>query len=177
MLITPPLVIGALSSGAPIQRAHKASARANRLAVLLRRPEVLSTPERKELSGLQREDTYDEGGFTPAHAQFKEAHNTIFVDLAKHLDDLDACCFYLDGPQGHTTTELVAAGFDRSLLFTANWHPTTCAALQAPPHGLIPSQVAQSCADEALCSNKGRGRLHLLHVLCPISWTSAARAV
>lgn len=147
--------------GAPLQRAHKVSARVNRLAALLRRA-PLTTAEFKELSSLRREDTYDEGGFSPAHAAFKQAHNVMFVDLAGHCSKIssvssngacmgsDSRCFYLDGPGGCTTATLVASGFERSQLFTANWHPTTCDALRASPHSLAATNVALSPADEAL---------------------------
>ena len=80
----------ALSSpGWQAQRAHKVSARANRLDTLLRRP-ARTVAERKEIDGLRRHETYDESAFSAAHARFKASHNARFVDLATHCGGVAA---------------------------------------------------------------------------------------
>lgn len=139
------------TSGAARQRSHRAAARANRLSTLHSK-HSLSTAERKELTGLTAVDTYDEHGFSPEHAAFKNSHNAMLVDLATYCGGLDGNVFYLDGPGGRTTDTLVSAGFARSQLFTANWHPGTCAVLQSSPHSLHADNVALALADEALLS-------------------------
>ena len=136
--------------GAALQRAHKVAARANRLDVLLRREHALTTAETKELAGLTHADTYDESTFSAAHAAFKDAHNRAFVDLAMYCGGADTNLFYLDGPGGKTTQTLIANGFDRTQLFTANWHASTCAALHSPPHSLPAENIAKLLAEDAL---------------------------
>jgi len=144
------LVSGAhLPNGAARQLGHKAAARANRLDTLLRKPaDVLSSGERKEAEGLRARETYDEASFSPGHAAFKAAHNAMFIALAAYCGEETPRVFYLDGPGGCTTEAIVAAGYDRSHCFTANWHPSTCAALEAPPHSL--ENVANCRAEVAL---------------------------
>ena len=140
------------------QSLHRVAARANRLALLLQRPaQSLSVAEGKELAGLREVETYDEAMFTPEHAVFKAAHNAMFVALARHAGGgagegaagSAGGCFYLDGPSGGTTAALVAAGYARSGLFTANWHPETVAALRRQ---LPEENVAAARADAALRS-------------------------
>ena len=138
------------NAGAALQRAHKVAARANRLDDLLRssRSGALTTAEGKEMAGLTSADTYDEDTFSAEHATFKDAHNRAFATLARFCGGTDGDAFFLDGPAGKTTQALFAAGFDRSRLCTANWHPSTCAALLAAPHGL--ANVANAHAEDAL---------------------------
>jgi len=146
----PVFVMGTLAM-CTTQPLHKAFARANRLAVLMARPvESLEAFEQKELQGLLRQDTYDESKFSTEHAAFKAAHNAVFVQLAQHCGGLGGNLFYLDGPNGRTTQSLLAVGMERSQLYTANWYPTTCASLMAPPHSLPECNVAASRAGKAL---------------------------
>ena len=108
--------------------------------------------DEKELRGLARVDTYDEDSFSQGHSEFKMAHNAAFGSLAAHCNGLasTAAVFYLDGPRGRTTQSLLALGFDRRLLFTANWHKDTCAALKASPHRV--TNVIHARAEDALGS-------------------------
>ena len=145
------------------QTMHKMAARANRLALLLQRPEhMLTVPESKELAGLRETETYDEEAFTPEHSAFKRLHNQMLVDLASYAaaaagSGSSADCgssnctfFYLDGPGGGTTRHLIDAGFDKSNLFTANWHPQTTVALR---QYLPEENVLAARAEQALLSN------------------------
>jgi hypothetical protein len=144
-----------LSSGTAVrQHMHRMAARANKLALLLAKPaDTLTVAEAKELSGLQSTETYDESEFTAAHAAFKASHNRMLIDLARDAAAAGSTshgpCFFLDGPGGGTTSALLAAGFEASNLFTANWHPSTVVTLRR----LLPeSHVAAATASEALRS-------------------------
>jgi hypothetical protein len=129
---------------------------ANRLSALLdSETKSLTDSEQKELNGLLRRDTYAEESFSPEHSQFKEDHNAIFANLAEYCGGAEACCFYLDGPAGQTTASLLQAGFPRSQLYTANWHSTTCEALQEAPQSLPHDHVVCCRAAEALRSGTG----------------------
>ena len=139
--------------GALCQQQHKASARQNRLSSLIAKPvNALSAAESKEMAGLRRLDTYDEASFSPEHTTFKESHNAIFIDLAVNGGCLKRASplFYLDGPGGSTTSALLAAGFQREQLFTANWIQSTARALCSAPHHLHSANVAALPAAEAL---------------------------
>ena len=135
------------------QRGHKTVARANRIAQLLRQ-HVLSPAEAAELAGLTSVDTYDEAAFSDTHAAFKASHNAVLVKLLKYCTQTpeDGNVFYFDGPGGGTTTALRNAGVDRSRLYTANWHDTTCDRLRAPPHNLLDEHVVAARAEAALSS-------------------------
>jgi hypothetical protein len=138
-----------MSEGAAIQRERKAAARNNRIQRILQRSASVRTlAERKELASLLAFDTYNECEFTTEHANFKAAHNKMFVDLALYCGIADARCFYLDGPSGRTSEALLDAGFDRAQLYTANWHATTCDALRSSPRQL--ANVAEAFAEDAL---------------------------
>lgn len=105
-------------------------------------------------SAVRQIDTYDEDSFSSSHSDFKASHNAMFIDLARYCTPAISTSklFFLDGPSGKTTASLLAAGFERSQLWTANWHDSTCAALSAPPHSLASERVAPLSAEEALRS-------------------------
>jgi hypothetical protein len=124
------------------QRQQRGEARHRRLEQLLEQP--LLGPAVKELAGLRSlGDPYDAKLFTSDHADFKSRHNDAFLCLAERLGgrrqqpgEQERRCpvFYLDGPDGATTSALLAAGFDRETeLYMANEWEESVKTLRSPP--------------------------------------------
>ncbi|KAL1502943.1 hypothetical protein AB1Y20_011014 [Prymnesium parvum] len=140
------------------RRYYRASARADRTTSLSRHKArgTLRASAAAELRHLLAVDPYDAAAFTPEHADFKRAHNTLFATLAASCG---GAVFYLDGPDGGTTASLLSSPspFARSRLYTANRHAATAAALRAAPHRLAAGHVAAAAAEEALADERWRG--------------------
>eukprot|EP00457_Paulinella_chromatophora_P006664 gb/GEZN01006683.1/.p1 GENE.gb/GEZN01006683.1/~~gb/GEZN01006683.1/.p1 ORF type:complete len:404 (+),score=44.13 gb/GEZN01006683.1/:311-1522(+) len=131
---------------------------ANRLSALEEKNRLagVSEAEMSELRGLEArgllmEEQYTPLDFTPEHRAFKAMHNAALVALAKYCQSVSSApinIFYLDGPDGGTTSALIKAGFAPAQCFTANRHDTTTRKLLLT--GLPKENVVHATATEAL---------------------------
>lgn len=159
------------------QLLHKNEARHRRLEELRRTLDSPPPPGRgdgappdvrleKEYAGLRSlGDPYDPGLFTSEHARFKASHNEAFASLARNLrpDDVDedgsasasSSCnvFYLDGPDGGTTSHLLDAGFHRENLYVANEWEDSASALRSDPFHLSARNCVLGRAQDVLRYN------------------------
>ena len=123
--------------------------------------EVDATRLEKEYAGLIRlGDPYDPNLFTAEHAHFKTAHNEAFASLAQNLCDddddneEDGCnVFYLDGPDGGTTSHLLENGFARDNLHVANEWEESVLALQSEPFHMSAENCVLGRAQDVLRNN------------------------
>lgn len=131
--------------------------------------------ERQELKGLLEtrqtfEEQYNAESFTEKHLQFKATHNDAFIALGRYCErERDRILlrksdyssnrpkesiqlFYLDGPDGGTTSALLdRGGFDPSQCYVANRHECSCDALRRSGGGRLPEEnVVLATAAEAL---------------------------
>ena len=152
------------SDGHANQLLHKNAARHRRLEELRRTLEddEIDAPRlEKEYAGLIRlGDPYDPHLFSAEHAHFKTSHNQAFASLSQNLcndeddKDDDGCnVFYLDGPDGGTTTHLLGNGFARDNLYVANEWEDSIAALQSEPLNLSAENCICGRAQTVLRSN------------------------
>lgn len=159
-VVRPPgsLLAKAASGGHANQLLHKNAARHRRLEELRRTvedDEVDAPRLEKEYAGLIRlGDPYDPHLFSDEHAQFKTSHNEAFASLAQNLcdDDEDDGCnvFYLDGPDGGTTSHLLEAGFHLDNLYVANEWEESVLALQSEPFHLSAENCVLGRAQDVL---------------------------
>eukprot|EP00580_Thalassiosira_gravida_P011347 CAMPEP_0201631598 /NCGR_PEP_ID=MMETSP0493-20130528/5523_1 /ASSEMBLY_ACC=CAM_ASM_000838 /TAXON_ID=420259 /ORGANISM="Thalassiosira gravida, Strain GMp14c1" /LENGTH=423 /DNA_ID=CAMNT_0048102961 /DNA_START=77 /DNA_END=1348 /DNA_ORIENTATION=- len=131
------------------------------------------------------EEQYDPSTFTKSHVEFKRLHNDAFVALARFCqrdrrgereqyddhdpdhndgdDDEDDVkddgpnVFYLDGPDGATSSALEKAGFHPSRCYVANRHLPTCRILR---DRLPEENVVHCTAAEALSPNNADTDTH-----------------
>mmetsp|Transcript_22027 Transcript_22027/g.63157 ORF Transcript_22027/g.63157 Transcript_22027/m.63157 type:complete len:298 (-) Transcript_22027:1630-2523(-) len=140
---SPPVLCAETSPIAPghaNQLRQKNEARHRRLEELRRtldsnEQDEMNVRIEKEYQGLvSLGDPYDPDLFTSDHAEFKMSHNEAFASLARNLgDDKVYPVFYLDGPDGGTTSYLLAAGFDCTDLYMANEWKESVSTLRSDP--------------------------------------------
>jgi hypothetical protein len=130
---------------------------------------IITEDEKRELKGLLKlrenfEEQYNPESFNEEHLYFKTMHNDAFIALAKYcqeenVSNEDINVFYLDGPDGGTTSALIdRGGFDASQCYVANRHESSCCALRMSGGGRLPdNNVVHATAAEALSSNVGGG--------------------
>ena len=157
--------------GAQNQRRQRSEARHNKLSDMLREASGggSDAADLAALRGLMsRGDTYQSENFTPAHLEFKAAHNAICIALAGWVaagdDGRKQNVFYLDGNDGGTTAALRSAGFDTMQLHVANMFEETVEALLLPPHSLDRDRIVHGRAEDALSghfSTTGMGVYYL----------------
>ena len=167
-IVHPPgLLLAKAGSGHANQLLHKNEARHRRLEELRRTLESPSSSGRsqddaidatrleKEYAGLRSlGDPYDPNLFTSEHAQFKTSHNEAFASLARNLCADSACnVFYLDGPDGGTTSHLLDTGFAHTDLYVANEWEDSVSALQSEPFHLSAENCILGAAKDVLRNN------------------------
>ena len=108
----------------------------------------------KEYDGLlSLGDPYDPSLFTRSHMKFKTSHNEALASLVRNLcDEPKGGCpvFYLDGPDGGTTSHLLAAGFNSDQLYVANEWEKSVSVLRSNPYDLIAENCQLGRAQDAL---------------------------
>ena len=168
-IVHPPGLFATAGSGHANQLLHKNEARHRRLEELRRTlaepsssgrdDDIDATRLEKEYAGLiSLGDPYDPDLFTSEHARFKTSHNEAFASLARNLcadneeDDVGSKCnvFYLDGPDGGTTSHLLGAGFNCNTLYVANEWKDSVSALQSEPFNLSTHNCILGTAQDVL---------------------------
>ncbi len=130
--------------------------------------ESLTDAEKAELEGLRRvqdnfEEQYDPQDFSEEHVVFKALHNQVFCNLVRWCEQSsvhphsDTKIFFLDGPDGGTTSHLIQKGnFHAHQCYVANRHESTCTALVDSSGGLLPIEnVVHATCTEALTKGGG----------------------
>ena len=152
-------------SGHANQLLHKNEARHRRLEELRRTlaepsssgqdDAIDATRLEKEYAGLRcLGDPYDPNLFTSEHSQFKTLHNEAFASLARDLCADSVCnVFYLDGPDGGTTSHLLDAGFTHASLYVANEWEESVSVLQTDPFHLSTQNCILGAAQDVLRNN------------------------
>jgi hypothetical protein len=157
-------------SGQAQQRLRRSVSREDRISVLEQKAAAhslvgLTDAESAELAGLLTkrasfEEQYDPDSFTEEHKAFKASHNVAFVALARYCEQERKRMasggeamnlFFLDGPDGATSSALILGGFEPIQCYSANRHLSTCDALCTSGGGILPPEnVAHASAVEAL---------------------------
>ena len=152
---TPPIAPGHAN-----QLRQKNEARHRRLEELRRTlsdaPTTRSKIEKEYDGLLSLGDPYDPALFTRNHMEFKTSHSEALASLVRNLCDEpkgDSPVFYLDGPDGGTTSHLLAAGFDCDQLYVANEWKGSISALRSSPFDLSAENCLLGRAQDFLRDN------------------------
>lgn len=144
---------------------------------------MMTRAEYAELNGLLKmrgvyEEQYDPNKFTKEHIEFKDMHNDAFIHLARYCErerikirnairnnekqqsspspqsPITTNLFFLDGPDGGTTSALLERGkFNSNQCYVANRHESSCDLLRISGGGLLPDEnVVHATSSEALTS-------------------------